>query len=102
MKFYGTPNMLVTINKNFPYEKIKHIRFDANGELEVTDPKIIKRMKRKFKSDDTKVLESDKKPAEPNLESLKRNELIKLYKESGHTYKVGIKNSEMIKLIRSV
>jgi len=102
MKFYGTPNQLITILKNRPNEKVKHIRFDKNGEVEVTDPKIIRRMKRKFKHDDTIALPKEENPTEPNLESLKRNELIKLYKEKGFTYKVGIKNSEMIKLIRSV
>lgn len=50
MKFYGTPNMLLRVRNMKP---IRAIRFDLNGEYETENPRLIARLKTRFKCEET-------------------------------------------------
>ena len=49
MKFYGTPNMLIRIKNLKPY---KFIRFDANGEYDTENPRLVARLKKRFECEE--------------------------------------------------
>lgn len=51
MKFYGPPNMLLRVRNMKP---IRAIRFDANGEFETENPRLIARLKTRFKYEEVK------------------------------------------------
>lgn len=59
MKFFGTPNMLVKIRQRVPLSahfKLKPaFRFDENGEYEIDDPKLIEKLKKKFRYEETQT-----------------------------------------------
>ena len=62
MKFYGTPNMSIfEISKsrkdihNIYKHRILLFRFDDNGEFVTTDEKLISKLIRKFKHDETEI-----------------------------------------------
>ena len=46
MKFYGPPNVLLRVRNMKP---IRAIRFDGNGEYETENPRLIARLKTRFK-----------------------------------------------------
>ena len=48
MIFKSTPNMLVRITRKIPGVRVKRIRFDANGEFETNNPRLIKLLSAKF------------------------------------------------------
>lgn len=54
MKFYGTPNMLIRVRNVKPF---RAIRFDANGEYETDHPRLIARLKTRFKPIETTIEE---------------------------------------------
>ncbi len=49
MKFYGPPNMLLRVRNMKP---IRAIRFDLNGEYETENPRLIARLKTRFKCEE--------------------------------------------------
>lgn len=58
MKFYGTPNQLVSERRRKPMSKeftVKPIfRFDTNGEYETNDERLCRKLMRKFAYEETK------------------------------------------------
>jgi rubrerythrin len=58
MKFYGPPNMLVKAKKrkklSTEFEMKPIFRFNENGEYETSDEKLIQKLKKKFKHEETK------------------------------------------------
>ena len=83
MIFYGKPNELVKVRPKKQYGKRlgkpKLLRFDKHGELRVDDEKLIKRMKRRYKSGDLPPLRLEGKDITlEELVKLKRTELFKI------------------------
>lgn len=66
--FRGTPNMLVVLNP--PIGRIKHVRFDANGEFTTENERMIQRFHHKFDS----LPAIDKEPTEEMTDDLELQE----------------------------
>jgi len=60
MKFYGEPFLLVRVAP--PIGRIKRLRFDDKGIIDIDDPRVIRRMKRRFDFDDPTELETKSVP----------------------------------------
>lgn len=76
MIFIGEPNLLVRFNKNrLKLTKKKYIRFDNDGKYETDNPRLIKLLSAKFKTeaDIEKPIESEQ--AEKIKEEIKVEEL---------------------------
>ena len=51
MKFIGTPNLLIRVNKNMQRTRnMKHFRFDSDGFYETESPRLIRLLSRRFKT----------------------------------------------------
>lgn len=69
MKFYGTPGMLVRVNKNKAKPRnLKSFRFDDNGEFETENVRLINALKKRFKHEEKVSLEKTEKISEPIIE----------------------------------
>lgn len=64
MKFFGEPNMLVRERRRKPLSQEVTtkplLRFDNNGEYETDDPRIIAKLKRRFRYEEAKILHCTK------------------------------------------
>ena len=92
MIFIGTPNLLVRFRKSMRQGRKIGIRFDANGEYETTNPRLIHVLSAKFKA---------KEAIEEDLEAITYNDLKLIAKDKGIN-SFGIKKEELVKLLKEV
>lgn len=77
MKFYAEPNLLVRINKNIPRNRrMKHFRFDSNGEFETDNPRLIKVLSKRFRHEEKQIFKCKK----CNYETENKGELLAHYR----------------------
>lgn len=83
MKFYGTPKMLVNVKNLKP---LRQFRFDSNGEYGTENPRVIARLKKRFKYEElvtVEVKEEDAQEVTKVIEGVKEFECKKCdYKTS--------------------
>jgi hypothetical protein len=102
MKFYGRPNKLVIVKPNKPYGRVRKIKFDEHGEVEINNPKLIKRMQKKFRYDAYNTLDDGTLVLHDALDDLTYNQLKELAKKNDIPNYYSVKKEILIDTLRTI
>ena len=101
MKFYGQPNLLVTVTRAKHLGGNFFLKFDEHGELEINDEALISRFKKAFRTSGSKVSPRLETMTTEVLYALKRPDLMALCKELQVPEYWTLKNEELISIIEN-
>lgn len=101
MKFYGQPNLLVTVTRHKRLGGNFFLKFDEHGELEIEDEALISRFKKAFRTTNSKIPPQLATVTSEVLYDLKRKDLFDLCKELNVPEYWKMRNEEMIAILEN-